>query len=98
MLCLVDLIRRNGGEYVLKASQADIFVTFDRLLEDGSIRRCSRYDYAKEAIEDGAKIEITTLDELLALLGTTRNALESAPALDIDYLLDERYGKNGMAV
>jgi DNA polymerase III epsilon subunit-like protein len=96
MLHLIDLIRRNGGDYVLKGSKADIFATFDEMQEDGSIRRCSRGDYVKEAIENGAKIEITTLDELLALLGTTREELESAPALDVDYLLDERYGKKAV--
>ena len=91
MLHLIDLIRRNGGEYVMKASTVDVFATFEEVQEDGSIRRCSRYDYVKEAIENGTKIETITLDELLALLGTTREDLESAPALDVDYLLDERY-------
>ena len=49
-----------------------------------------------ELKENGTKIEIITLDELLALLGTTREDLESAPALDIDYLLDERFGKKAV--
>ena len=73
------------------------FATFDAIQEDGSVRRCSRGGYVREAIENGAKIEIVTLDELLALLGTTREELESAPALDIDYLLDPQYGKRPSA-
>jgi pyrimidine-nucleoside phosphorylase len=64
------------------------------LAEKGDYATCEKM--AKEAIENGTKIEIVTLDELLALLGTTREELESAPALDIDYLLDERYGKKAV--
>ena len=96
MIRLVGLIKAASGEYVMKASTVDVFATFEEVQEDGSIRRCSRYDYVKEAIENGTKIEIITLDELLALLGTTREELESAPALDVDYLLDERYGKKAV--
>ena len=93
MIRLVGLIKAAGGEYVMKASTVDVFATFEEVQEDGRIRRCSRGDYVKEAIENGTRIEIITLDELLALLGTTREELESAPALDIDYLLDPQYGK-----
>lgn len=96
MIRLVGLIKAAGGEYVMKASTVDVFATFEEVQEDGSIRRCSRYDYVKEAIENGTKIEIVTLDELLILLGTTREELESAPALDVDYLLDEQYGKKAV--
>lgn len=96
MIRLVGMIKAAGGEYVMKASIVDVFATFEEVQEDGSIRRCSRYDYVKEAIENGTKIEIVTLDELLALLGTTREELESAPAFDVDYLLDERYGKKAV--
>ena len=96
MIRLVGLIKAAGGEYVMKASTVDVFATFEEVQEDGSIRRCSRYDYIKEAIENGTKIEIVTLDELLALLGTTREELESAPALDVVYLLDEQYSKKAV--
>ena len=96
MIRLVGLIKAAGGEYVLKASTVDIFATFEQFEEDGSIRRCSRGEYVREAIENGANIEITTLDKLLALLGTTLEELESAPMLDIDYLLDEQYGKRAV--
>ena len=93
---LVGLIMAAGGEYVLKASTVDVFATFEQIEENGNIRRCSRGEYVKAAVASGAKIEIVTLDELLALLGTTREALESAPALDIDYLLDDQYGKQAV--
>ena len=98
MVYLVGLIKAAGGEYVLKASTVDVFATFEQLEEDGSIRRCSRSEYVKEAVANGAEIEITTLDKLLSLLGTTLEELETAPALDIDYLLDTKYGKTVLAV
>ena len=91
MIRLVGLIKAAGGEYVLKASTVDVFATYDQVEEDGSIRRCSRSEYVKEAVANGAEIEITTLDKLLSFLGTTLEELEAAPELDIEYLLDEAY-------
>lgn len=94
MVRLVQMITDAGGQYVLKASIGDLFATFDLTDENGEVRRCSRSEYVKEAIENGANIEVMTLDSLLALLGTTREELESAEPLDIDYLKDKQYSKN----
>lgn len=62
--------------------------------ENGEERRCSRSEYVKEAIENGANIEVMTLDSLLALLGTTREGLESMDSMDIEYLKDKQYSKS----
>ncbi len=96
MIRLVGLIKAAGGEYILKASDADIFASFDELSEDGNLRCCTRKEYVKQAIENGANIKIMTFDDLLILLGSTRQELESAPALEIDYLLDEQYNKKAI--
>ena len=93
MMILAGMIKAAGGEYVLKASRADVFATFDAKDEDGTPRRCSRSDYVRAEIESGNDIEVITLDDLLSLLGTSREALESMPALDTDYLLDDKYKK-----
>jgi len=87
------MIKAAGGEYVLKASSVDIFATFDCVDEEGDPRRCSRGEYVRAEIEKGKAIEVITFDELLALLGTSREALEAAPAPDTEYLLDEKYKK-----
>ena len=93
MVILAGIIKAAGGEYVLKASNADIFATFDAKDESGNLRRCSRGDYVRAEIENGKNIEIITLDELLVLLGTSREELEFMPELDIEYLWDDKYKK-----
>lgn len=93
MVRLAGLIKAAGGEYVLKASSVDIFATFDSLDDDGNLRRCSRGEYVNEEIGKGKQIDIITLDDLLSMLGTDRAELESMPALEIEYLLDDRYKK-----
>lgn len=54
---------------------------------------CNRLKYALEANQNGAQIEIITLDVLLGLLGTTREELEAAEPMDVTYLLDEKYSQ-----
>ena len=93
MMILAGMIKAAGGEYVLMASKADVFATVDVKNEDGTPRRCSRGDYVRAEIENGKDIEIITFDDLLALLGITREELEAMPALDTEYLLDAKYGK-----
>jgi hypothetical protein len=93
MMILAGMIKAAGGEYVLMASKADIFATVDAKNEDGTLRRCSRGDYVKAEIESGKEIEVITFDDLLSLLGTSREELEAKPELDTDYLLDDKYKK-----
>lgn len=94
MINLVGMIKAAGGEYVLKASESDVFVTFDMVDEEGNIRCCSRYDYVKKEIEKGKNIEIITLDDLLKIFGTNIEALEEMPPVNVEYLLDDKYLKN----
>ncbi len=94
MINLVGMIKAAGGEYVLKASESDIFVTFDTVDEEGNLRYCSRYDHVKKEIEKGKNIEIVTLDDLLKILGTNIEALEEMPLVNVEYLLDDKYSKN----
>ena len=93
MILLAGMIKAAGGEYMLKASSVDIFATFDCLDKDGNPRRCSRGEYVRAEIENGKNIEVITFDDLLSLLGTSREELESMPKLDTEYLLDDKYKK-----
>jgi hypothetical protein len=93
MMILAGMIKAAGGEYVLMASKADIFATVDVKNEDGTSRRCSRGDYVRAEIENGKEIDVITFEDLLALLGTNREELESMPELDTEYLLDDKYKK-----
>ena len=91
MILLAGLVKAAGGEYVLKASSVDIFATFDCLDEDGNLRRCSRGEYVRDEIQKGRNIEVITLDGLLELLGTSREEIEAAEPIDIEYLADNKY-------
>lgn len=93
MILLAGMIKAAGGEYVLKASTADVFATVNARNKDGTPRRCSRGEYVQAQIESGKEIEVITFDSLLSLLGTTREELESMPELDTEYLLDDKYKK-----
>lgn len=91
MIRLAGLVKAARGEYVLKASLVDIFATFDCLDEDGNLRRCSRGEYVRDEIQKGRNIEVITLDGLLELLGTSREEIEAAEPIDIEYLADNNY-------
>ena len=92
MILPVQKIVDAGGTYVLRSSESDVFATVDGVLTaEGDPMTCNRLKYALEANQNGAKIEIVTLDELLSRLGTTKEELESAEPTDVSYLMDDKY-------
>ena len=91
MIHIVQRIVNLGGKYVLKASESDVFATFE-CIENGEVRKCTRLEYVMES-ERKDEITIITMDELLDILGTSLKELESLEPLNIDYLLDEKYEK-----
>ena len=93
MMILAGMIKAAGGEYVLMASRADVFATFETTDNVGNKRRCSRGEYVQAQIETGKEIEIISLEDLLTLLGTCFEALEASPEIDLEYLLDDKYSK-----
>ena len=93
MMILAGMIKAAGGEYVLMASRADVFATFEVTDEEGNKRRCSRGEYVQAQVETGKKIEIISLEDLLSLLGTSFEALEASREIDVEYLLDDKYSK-----
>ena len=93
MIILAGMIKAAGGEYVLMASRADVFATFEATDEEGNKRRCSRAEYVQAQVETGKEIEIISLEDLLSLLGTSFEALEASREIDVEYLLDDKYSK-----
>jgi hypothetical protein len=93
MMILAGMIKAAGGEYVLMASRADVFATFEVTDEEGNKRRCSRGEYVQAQVETGKEIEIISLEDLLSLLGTSFEALEASREIDVEYLLDDKYSK-----
>lgn len=89
MLNLIELISNNGGTLILKASQGDIFVKYNLILEDGTLRKDSKYNYVLEANNNGANIEIIEFDELLNRLNITEQELNEMPLPSYSFLLKE---------
>ena len=87
MMNIVQIIKNEGGEYVLKGSEADIFVTYASYHDDGSPWLCNREKYVDIAISEGKNIKKITFDEFLTLLGMTNEQLENLPLPSIDCLL-----------
>ena len=93
MLILAGMVKAAGGRYTMKADDTDVFATFDRTDDKGEPIICNREKYARAATENGKLVEFITLDELLQLLGTTREELENTTPPDVDYLEARKYGK-----
>ena len=89
MMNIVQIIKNEGGEYVLKGSQATIFVTYESVDKDGKPHGCSRLNYVNEAIENGAIIQKISFEEFLKILGMTNEELENLPLPPIDCLFRE---------
>lgn len=86
MMNLVQIIKNEGGEYVLKGSESDIFVYYHSLRKDGTPRNCNREKYVDLAISEGKLIQKISLDEFLSLLGLTNKQLESMPLPSVECL------------
>jgi len=89
MFNIVQILCNLGAEYVLKASTADVFVTYDSYLEDGSLRECSKSKYVKEVNSNGANIKVIDLNEFLSMISTSEEELNSLPMVSLDCLLRE---------
>ena len=93
MVILAGMISAAGGEYETRASCCDIFATFEKIDALGEHFHCNRLDHVNEAIKNGKSIEIITFEDLLRLLGTSRESLEAMPPVDVVSYIDERYKK-----
>lgn len=79
MLSIVQLLANRGCKYLLKATDCDLFVTFNEIDTDGNERTCSRLNYVNKAIADGSNISIISFDELLKILEITEEELIEMP-------------------
>ena len=89
MMNIVQIIKNEGGEYVLKGSEADIFVTYVSYHEDGMPWQCNREKHVDIALSEGKTIKKVSFDEFLNMLGMTNEELENLPLPSIDCLFRE---------
>lgn len=66
----------------MRASDNDIFVTYDAKDDEGNIRHCSRLKHVNDAITEGKDIKIISFDELLKILNVTEEELSTMPFPD----------------
>ena len=67
-----------GGKYCMYATECSLFVTYDYVKADGTLKNCSRLAHVKEVIEKKGKlIEILPFADFLELIGTTEEELDS---------------------
>ena len=79
MLSIVQLLANRGCKYLQKATDCDLFVTFNEIDSDEKERTCSRLNYANKAIAEGSNISIISFNELLKILETTEEKLIEMP-------------------
>lgn len=89
MLNIVQILCNLGATYVMKATTADYFVTYDVLNEDGTIRECSKLKHVNQANEAGANIKVISFDEFMDLLEITENELDNLPMVSFNCLYRE---------
>lgn len=79
---LAQMIIDAGGRYTRVASECDIFVTANA----EPARICKRTKTARDARRGGKRIDMISLDELLKLLGVTKEEYLNLPMPDIHWL------------
>ena len=79
MLSLVQLLTNHNATYKMRASDNDIFVTYDARDDEGNIRHCSRLKHVNDAIVEGKDIKIISFDKLLKTLNVTKEELSTMP-------------------
>jgi len=89
MLNIVQILCNLGATYIMKASLADYFVTYDVFNEDGTTKTCSKSKYVNEAINNGSNIKIILFNEFLKMLNTNEEELDNMPMVSFDCLYRE---------
>ena len=89
MMNIVQIIKNEGGKYVLKANEADIFATYENFCEDGTPFECNWLKYIEEANANGSLIKIINFDQFLEILGMSNQELELLSLPPIDCIFKE---------
>ena len=94
MLCIAQLLVNHNAKYGPRASDSDIFVSYDLLDENGNKICCSRMKYVNDAIKEGKNIDIISIDELLKMLNINEEELLSFPFPKRELFFDQKKKKH----
>lgn len=89
MLNIVQLITNEGGTFIRKASEADIFIIYDVIDENGDRKYDSRKNIVEELNENGANVMVITLNDFLISLRLTEKELDDMPMISFDFLFED---------
>ena len=93
MMNIVSLLALNGAKYTKRAYACDIFVTYNLTDKNGNKYKCYRSEKAEKAINEGANIEIITLEELLEILNTDLESIKELDRSKLAPLKDSSFAK-----
>lgn len=87
ILNLIQLITDEGGKFILKASESDIFIKYDSY--DKAMNLCDdlRYNYVIDANQNGSNIEIIEFHDFLKLFKLNEEELDAMPLPSFEFLL-----------
>lgn len=89
MLNIAQILCNKGATYVKKASECDIFVTYDCFNEDGTVKACSKLKYVDGAIAKGNDIKKISFEEFMTMLDLTEEQLDELPMVSLNCLYKE---------
>ena len=89
MMNIVQMIVNEGGTYVIRADQSNMYVAYDGAFEDGTPYNCKRKGFVEEINKQEPKIEIVSFEEFLKLLNITEEELDNMPLPSIECFLRE---------
>lgn len=87
ILNLIQLIIDEGGKFILKASESDIFIKYDSYDDEGNLCDDLRYNYVIEANQNGSNIEIIEFKEFLKIFEINEEELDAMALPSFEFLL-----------
>lgn len=89
MMNIVQMIVNEGGTYVIRGDQSNMYVAYDGAFEDGTPYNCKRKGFVEEINKQEPKIEVVSLEGFLKLLNITEEELDDMPLPSIECFLRE---------
>lgn len=89
MLNIVQILCNKGAKYVKKETNCDIFVRYDLLNEDGSLKECEKLQNIYLEIDKGLKYKIISFNDFCKMIDFSEEELDSLPMVSFDCLYKE---------
>lgn len=88
VLNLSRIVAEEGGTVFMNSDKSDLFVKYDVLLEDGTLKKDGKLNHVLESNREGGNTEITDFREFLSRLSLTEEKLDEMPMPAIDFEIE----------